>query len=141
MLYAFADAKVDFLLVGAHAVGVHGLARATMDMDLWVRPSPDNARRVMRALAAFRAPLHEVSEEDFIEPNLVFQIGIVPNRIDIMTGITGVEFADAWSRRTTIQREGRTIPVIGREELIRNKLSTGRINDRADVERLRALEE
>lgn len=90
----------------------------------------------MNALARFGTPLQDISTEDFGVPDRVVQLGIVPNRIDLLTGITGVVFADAWPRRKNVILEGITVPILGREDLIRNKQATGRPQDRADLESL-----
>ena len=136
MLSALSDAGAEYLLVGAHAMAVHGLPRATGDMDLWVRSSPENARRVWRALAEFGAPLDQLSQEDLTEPDVVFQLGVVPSRIDILTSVTGVDFEDAWVRRQVIDLDGVQVGVIAREDLIRNKKAVGRLRDLADIEEL-----
>ena len=99
LLSEFNARGVEYLVVGAYALAAHGHVRATGDLDIWVRPAPDNAARVRKALAAFGAPVRDLTETDLIQPGLVFQIGIAPLRIDILTGIDGVEFADAWAAR------------------------------------------
>ena len=137
MLSAFADAGVEYLVIGAYALAAHGHPRATGDLDLWVRPTPENAERVMTALSAFGAPLMEMSREDFETPDTVFQIGVSPRRIDILTTIEGVRFDDAWPGRVEIEVEDVPVSVIGREHFIQNKEALGRPQDRADVERLR----
>lgn len=136
MLSAFEDAGVEYLLVGAYALAAHGQPRATGDIDLWVHPSSENAGRVMQALQTFGAPLSEVSPEDFAKPEVVFQIGVTPRRIDILTSIEGVEFAEAWKDRMEVDIEGVVVPVLSREHLIRNKRALGRTQDKADLERL-----
>lgn len=97
LLRAFVDHEVQFLVVGAYALAVHGRPRATGDLDLWVETSPANADRVLAALRDFGAPLHDLTREDLSRPGVVFQIGLPPLRIDILTQISGVEFPDAWS--------------------------------------------
>jgi hypothetical protein len=136
MLSAFDDADVEYLVVGAYAVAAHGHPRATGDIDLWVRPSSDNAKRVLRALDAFGAPLSEISEEDFRKPNLVFQIGIAPRRIDILTSAEGLTFDVAWRDRLIVELEGVSVPVLSKEHLIQNKRALGRHQDLADIEHL-----
>ncbi|MGI9038123.1 MAG: hypothetical protein ACR2GQ_04585 [Gemmatimonadota bacterium] len=138
MLSALSAAGVQFLVVGAHALAAHGVPRATGDLDLWVRPTPENAAGVWAALQAFGAPLTELSLEDLWADDLVYQIGLPPRRIDILTSITGVAFAEAWDSRRTIELEGLHIPVIGRDHLIRNKRAVGRTRDLADLEDLEA---
>lgn len=136
MLRALSDANAEYLVVGAHALAVHATPRATGDLDVWVRRDIENARKVRRALAAFGAPLSDLSENDLLEPDLVFQIGIAPNRIDILTDVSGVTFEDAWPRRVAVMLHGLNVPVIGRDDLIANKRATGRLRDLADVEDL-----
>jgi hypothetical protein len=133
MLCALYDENVEFLIVGAYALAAHGLPRATGDLDLWIRPSADNAQRVWRALERFRAPLSRLKLDDFCEPDVVFQIGVAPSRIDLLTSITGVVFDDAWQARTFFNVDGRAIGVLGRDDLLRNKRSTARPKDLADA--------
>src|SRR5436305_14457418 len=95
ILSAFCEEKVEFMLVGAYAVAAHGLPRATGDIDLWIKCSEDNAARVWRALKRFGAPLVDVNENDLTKSGTVVQVGVTPRRIDILTEITGVQFADA----------------------------------------------
>ncbi len=133
MLYAFSEEGVRYLLVGAYALAVHGHVRATGDMDLWVERGEDNARRVMAALARFGAPLHEIEARDFGTPNTVFQIGVAPRRIDILTTIDAVEFDEAWLEREEVEVGGLKVPVVGRRHLLRNKRATGRPKDEADA--------
>lgn len=136
MLSALSEEGVEFLLVGGYALAAHGLPRATGDLDVWVNPTSANARRTFRALARFGAPLDQVSEDDFATGGIVFQIGVVPRRIDVITSIEGVSFGEAWPKRIQVELEGLEIPVIGREEFIRNKRALGRAQDLADVSRL-----
>ncbi|HUP49789.1 MAG TPA: hypothetical protein VNA04_13465 [Thermoanaerobaculia bacterium] len=136
MLDALSAAGADFLVAGAHALAAHGRPRATGDLDLWIRPTAGNARKVWEALVAFGAPLDELRLEDLSTPDVVFQIGLVPARIDILTSLTGLEFADAWSRRQMIEVEGRTLPFLSRDDLIRNKAALGRPRDLADIDDL-----
>ena len=129
-------ARADYLLVGAHALAVHGVIRGTKDLNVWVRPSADNAPRVYRAIASFGAPLAGVTVDDFSKPGIVFQIGVPPVRIDLTTVIDGVAFEDAWGARVSTMFEGQPIAVLSREHLIANKRATGRPQDLVDVERL-----
>jgi len=140
MLSAFADAEVEYMIVGAYALAAHGHPRATGDIDLWVRPSSENAERVFHALSEFGAPLTDVNRRDFEAPDTVFQIGVSPRRIDILTAIKGVEFEQAWPERLEVEVEGMQLPVIGRRHLIENKRALGRTQDQADLERLRGDE-
>lgn len=138
MLSALLAEDVEFLVVGAYALAAHGLPRATGDLDFWIRRSPANAARVMRALAAFGAPLDRITEADLCTPDLVYQLGMEPSRIDILTAIDGVEFDEAWPNRTVAVIDELRIPLLGLRELIRNKRATGRDQDLADVSRLEA---
>ena len=136
MLQVLLDNGVRFLLVGAYAMGAHGYPRATGDIDIWVEPSADNSRRVYRALTKFGAPLAQLDEDTFVKRDIVFQIGIAPRRIDVISAISGVEFADAYGRRQIVEIEGLSIPVLSRDDLIRNKRASGRDRDRLDADRL-----
>ena len=138
-LGALLAADARFLVVGAHALAVHGVPRATQDLDVWIDPSPDNAARVWRALAQFGAPLTELGlrAEDFSTPDTVIQIGLPPRRLDVLTTISGVEsFAHAWSDRVEHRAGSHCVPIIGREALIANKRASGRLKDLADIEAL-----
>ncbi|MFL5310732.1 MAG: hypothetical protein ACJ79H_09810 [Myxococcales bacterium] len=139
MLAALSAAGAEYLLVGAHALAAHGVVRATGDLDVWIRPTADNASKVWRALLAFGAPLQELTERDLATPDVVFQIGVVPYRIDLLTSIDGVSFDEAWPNRTTVRVEGQAIPLIGRDDFLRNKRATGRLRDLADAEELEKL--
>lgn len=136
MLSALCDENVEFLVVGAYALAAHGFPRATGDMDIWIRCSEENAQRVWRALHRFRAPLQNLTLRDLYTPDTVFQIGVAPRRIDILTTIDGVNFEDAWPDRQQVEVEGQRFAVIGRHHLLQNKKATGRPQDLADVARL-----
>jgi hypothetical protein len=136
ILSVFTEENVDYLLVGAYALAAHGLPRATGDIDLWVRCDAENARRVWRALAKFGAPLSDMKEADFKTAGLVFQIGVAPSRIDILTSIDGVMFDEAWKEHLEVDIEGICVHVIGRAQLIANKKAVARPQDLADVARL-----
>jgi hypothetical protein len=136
LLRSFIAHEVRFLVVGAYALAVHGRPRATGDLDVWVDATLENAPRVIRALADFGAPLHDVTEGDFARPGIVFQMGLPPGRIDVITELTGLTFAAAWPDRVEQPLEDLHIPVIGREAFIRNKKATGRAKDLGDLEDL-----
>lgn len=136
ILSTFLAAKVEFLVVGAYALAAHGIPRATGDIDLWVRPDVENARRVHAALAAFGAPMKDIDASTFTEPDIVFQIGVEPNRIDILTAIDGISFDDAVSDKIEVHIEGLAIPVLSRRALICNKRASDRAKDRVDIELL-----
>jgi len=140
MLSELSAAGAEFIIVGAHALAVHGLPRATGDLDIWIRSTPENAGKVWKALIAFGAPLDQLSMNDLSTPGIIFQIGVVPCRIDILTDIDGVEFDEAWANRRYIKIHGIDIPVIGMQELLKNKRAAGRPQDIADVTRLESGE-
>jgi len=136
MLSALCDAGADFLVIGAYALAAHGLPRATGDLDIWVRPTSENAERVWQALRTFGAPMSQIRARDFYSPNIVCQIGVAPRRIDILTSVTALTFDAAWPNRHTTEVEGLSIAFLGRSDLIVNKRATGRPQDLADVARL-----
>jgi hypothetical protein len=136
LLRAFIAAKVRFLMVGAYALALHGRPRGTGDMDVWIEPSKDNAERVIRALAAFGAPLSDISSGDFERPGITYQMGVPPGRIDILTDLTGLTFADAWPARRRGLFGDVEIDFIGRADFIKNKRATGRPKDLADIDGL-----
>lgn len=139
MLRALSDARVKYLLVGAYAMGAHGYVRATSDLDVWVAPTPENADAVLKALEAFGAPLQGLTAADLQDPKIVFQVGVAPLRIDIMSGITGLEFEPAYENSHETKINGFTVRILSIADLIKNKLATGRSQDRADAEALRKL--
>ena len=134
LLRAFVAADVRFLIVGAYALALHGRPRATGDLDVWVDATPDNARRVVRALSEFGAPMMEISEADFASPGVTYQIGLPPGRIDILTDLTGLIFSDAWPDRVRRAFGDVEVDFIGRAWFIRNKRATGRPKDLGDIE-------
>ncbi len=138
LLAALHEAGVRFLVVGAHAMAVHGVPRATGDLDVWIAPDASNAERAWSAVVAFGAPLRAmgVTRDDFGRPDQVVQIGVPPRRIDILTSISGVAFDEAWPDRVTHDVAGLPIPFLGRELLVRNKRASGRAKDLADLEAL-----
>jgi len=136
MLKALRDEGVEHLVIGAHALAAHGYVRATLDIDIWVRPSADNAARTWRALERFRAPLTKMEASDFAEPQVLYQIGVPPSRIDIMTSVTGLDFDTAWPRRIMAAFGEIEVPVLGGEDLRAAKRAAGRLKDLADLEEL-----
>ncbi len=141
LLRALLAADARFMIVGAYAVGVHGRPRATKDLDVWVEASDTNAPKVMAALHEFGAPLMGLTEADLRQPGTGLQIGVEPGRIDVLTAISGVHFADAWP--STVQAdfgEGVQCPVIGLSALLQNKRASARPQDLADVAALERLE-
>ncbi|MGE0395000.1 MAG: hypothetical protein AB7I25_05770 [Vicinamibacterales bacterium] len=136
LLRAFIAADVRFLIVGAYALALHGRPRATGDLDVWVDATPENARRVMHALAEFGAPMSELAEADFSKPGVVYQIGLPPFRIDVLTELTGLAFEDAWPHRVRQMFGDVQADFIGKTEFIQNKRATGRAKDLGDIEGL-----
>ena len=133
MLQILLNNKVRFLVVGAYAMGAYGYPRATGDIDIWVEASPENSEKIHQSLSEFGAPLSEVTKTTFCEEGIVFQIGVAPRRIDIITKIDGVDFNKAYSDKQKIEIEGIKIPFLSKEDLIKNKESTGREKDQLDA--------
>lgn len=129
--------EVEYLIIGGYALMEYAEPRFTKDLDIWIMTSPLNSRRVLKALREFGAPVHEMTEEDLSTPGWVFQIGVAPIRIDILTSADGVEFEGAWGRRGEVRYGDVTAWVISKEDLIANKLATGRPQDLVDVQTLR----
>ena len=138
ILSILSEKKVKFILVGAYAMAVHGYPRSTMDIDILVMPNPENSLLVLQALDDFGAPVGDLSAEDLQKEGLIFQIGVAPCRIDILTSIDGLKFEDAYARSDMMEIEGIPIRVLSIPDLIINKRATGRTRDLADAE---ALEE
>jgi hypothetical protein len=138
LLAAFLEAGVRFLVVGAHAMAVHGIPRATGDLDVWIAGDAANVDRAWSALVRFGAPLAAmgVTRADLGQPDQVVQLGLPPRRIDILTSISGLGFEDAWPDRVTHETGGLAVPFLGRAALVRNKRASGRAKDRADLEAL-----
>jgi len=141
MLTVLQTNQVRFLVVGAYALAAHGFPRATGDIDIFVEPTADNAQRVYRALLEFGAPVvaHGVTASDFETKGAVYQIGLPPRRIDLLTSISGVEYAEASEHALRGHVGPCEVQFIGRDALIKNKSATGRTRDLADVEQLQAL--
>jgi len=139
ILHALSDEKVRFILVGAYALAAHGYPRATMDIDIWVMPSPDNAEAILRALRIFGSPLHNLTKKDLEVDGTVFQIGIAPRRIDIITEATGLKFEQAYKNSVLVNIDGIDVHIPSIDDLIINKKATGRTKDLADAEALELL--
>jgi hypothetical protein len=141
MLSALSAAGAEYLIVGAYAMAAHGWPRATGDIDIWVRPTQENASRVLRALETYGAPLFDLTIDDLVRPDTVFQIGVPPGRVDILSGVTGIAFDEAWETRLPLTLSGIATQAIGFEALLKNKLAAGRAKDLADVAWLRSKRE
>jgi Nucleotidyl transferase of unknown function (DUF2204) len=127
---------VDYVIVGAHSLAFHGRPRYTGDLDILVRPSPENAAKLVSLLRDFGFGKADFAESDFTAPERMIQLGRAPNRIDLLTSISGVPIDDAFKSRISTQLEGLPVFVLGKESLIRNKRTVGRPQDIADIESL-----
>jgi len=139
MLQCLAAEGVKFLLVGAYAMAAHGYPRATMGIAIWVMPSRDNAAATLKALRRFGAALHGLSVDDLQRDDTIFQIGVAPRRIDIITGASGLQFEEAFTRAVKVDIDGLEVHIPSVDDLIRNKRASGRTKDLADAEALDAL--
>jgi len=141
MLHALSEERVRFILVGAYALAAHGYPRATMDIDIWVMPSPENADAVLRALSRFGAPLHNLTKEDLLKDGTIFQIGVAPRRIDIITTASGLQFEPTFRNSISVNIEGIEVRIPSIDDLIVNKRAIGRTKDLADAEALESLKD
>jgi hypothetical protein len=143
VLRALIAVNARFLVVGAHAMAVHGVPRGTQDIDIWIETSATNADRVWRALTDFGAPLESlnIARSDFELPGVIVQFGLPPNRIDILTEISGVsDFQAAFRNRVDHRVQDLVLPFLGRADLVTNKRASARRKDLADLEALGELE-
>ncbi len=127
-------AEARYLVVGAHAVTFHSVPRYTKDIDVWIEPTRDNAGRTFSALSRYGAPVETLSVDDLSSPGVIFQIGVEPNRVDILTSIAGLDFGKAWDRRVRSTYGGVPINILGLDDLIASKKAAGRPQDLLDVE-------
>lgn len=127
---------VNYLIVGAYALAHHGVPRATGDLDIYVEPSPDNAQRLLKALSEFGFSSLGLTADDFLKPDHVVQLGMPPVRIDLMTGLSGVKWSEAWEEKEPGSYGGIPVAFIGRRTFVANKKRTGRLRDLADLESL-----
>jgi hypothetical protein len=139
LLSALSSARAEFLIVGAYAVMQYSEPRYTKDLDVWIGSTRANAKKVYRALKKFRAPLKNLKVSDLATPGIIFQIGIEPVRIDIITEVDGLDFDDAWRRRVTGRYGATAVAFLSVPDLIANKRAVGHPQDLLDVEKLRAL--
>ncbi len=131
--------KVEFIIVGAHALAWHGLPRYTKDIDFFIHSNPTNANALIQALIAFGFGSLGLSSETFLKPDQVIQLGREPHRIDLLTGLTGVSWEESWSSAAKGDMDGIPVHYLGRETYIKNKLASGRPQDLADASRLREI--
>ena len=128
--------KIDYLIVGGYAVSYYGYARTTGDLDIWVAMHPDTANRMVIALAKFGFASAGATKDLFLTPDRVVRMGVPPVRIEVLTSISGVDFAACFARKTSAMIDGVSVSVIGREDLIANKLAAGRNKDLNDLKHL-----
>jgi hypothetical protein len=127
---------VDYLIIGGYAVALHGFPRFTGDIDFFVAVNPENAAKLMQVFEAFGFGDIGIRHEDFLRPDFVIEIGREPRKIQVITGIDGVEFAECRSRRVEVEWQGIHLKFIGKQDLIRNKRTSARSKDLIDVEEL-----
>ncbi len=137
LLQAFGEFGVKYLIVGAYAVMRYTEPRFTKDLDIWVEPSLENAEKVWQALAKFGAPLEQISVADFANKELIYQIGLDPNRVDILMDVPGVAFSTAWKNRVDGRYGDQPVHFLSRKDLIRSKRKAGRDQDLLDLKRLK----
>ena len=139
LLFLLNEEKVEYLLVGGYAVSIHSEPRYTKDIDIWVRPSPENAKKIYSALTKFGAPLKSlnIEESDFTNEDCFVQFGREPVRVDFLMSLKGLNFDEAWSRKEIINLGGLKVNLIGKNDLIVSKKLVGRPQDLIDVESLK----
>ena len=133
VLTVFTEEDVEYMVVGGWAIAFYGYVRGTGDFDIWIRASDENARRTWQALSKFGAPLRGVVVNDFNTPRTVYEMGLPPNRIDVINEIQGVEFDQAWPHRTWIELKDLRFPLIGKKDLLENKKAMNRPKDQGDI--------
>lgn len=129
---------VDFLIVGAYALALHGAPRFTGDLDVFVRPTLDNASHLLAAIAAFGFPTSDLQPSDLLEPRRMLQLGEEPVQIHIITSISGVTWDEAWADRVVAPLGTHDVAILGRSTFVRNKRAAGRPKDLADVDAITA---
>jgi len=140
ILDIFIEEDVKFMIIGGVAIMLHGYVRLTEDLDLWVWANPENAAKIVKALIKFGAPMENISEEDFEKEEMIIQLGVKPIRIDVTTKIEGITFEEAYPNAQKIEIDGKLLPVISINDLIKNKKASGRKKDLIDVERLEKIQ-
>jgi hypothetical protein len=133
LFHLLGEEKVEYLIVGAYALIYYATPRYTKDIDVWVKPQPENIKKLWTALEKFGAPLIDITPDDFLKPDIIYQIGIEPNRIDILTSIPGLEFDAAWKNSVLSSYAGERIYILSLDDLIRSKETTDRPQDRIDL--------
>ena len=133
------DHNVKYLIVGGYALAFHGHPRYTKDIDVWIESSMDNADKLLKVLSDFGFESIELSSSDFLVSDNVIQLGFPPNRIDILTSVDGINFGESSSKAKVITIDNIAIHLIGINDLITNKMASGRLQDLADVEKLKEI--
>ncbi len=128
--------KVEYLVVGAFALGFHGNPRTTGDIDIWVNNTKENAKKIIKTFDEFGVSSLGYTEQDFLAKDTIIQIGVVPVRIDFLTSISGVDFDKAYNRKEEIIIDGILVKYLSKEDFIKNKKASGRAKDLADIESL-----
>ena len=131
--------RVKYLVVGAYAVIYYAEPRFTKDLDIWVDSEPKNALKLYKALKEFKAPLRDMQPEDFTNKHIIYQIGVAPVRVDIIMGLPGINFANAWENKAISKYGSIVINILGLEELIKSKQKTKRLQDKLDLQNLKAV--
>ena len=140
LLESFNAHGVEYVLIGAYALAFHGAPRYTGDLDLLVRPTPENARRILTALGEFGFGSLGLAPEDFTAPDRVVQLGVPPVRVDLVTSLTGVTWDEVWTARTDVSADGLRLAVISKSNFVKNKRATGRPKDLVDAAQIDAGE-
>jgi hypothetical protein len=136
LLNLFKANHVKYMVIGGYAVVQYTEPRFTKDLDLWISTHPDNAEAVFNALKEFGAPLEGMTPKDFSEEGYFYQMGVPPVRVDILMGIPGVQFDEAWERRVEVQFDDVPVTIISKQDLIAAKRSAGRPQDLLDADSL-----
>ena len=141
LLRLFNGNNVKYLVIGGYAVIQYAEPRYTKDLDLWISTDVANAKAVFRALKEFGAPLADLTEDDFAEEGYFYQMGVPPVRVDVLMGIPGLSFAEAWQRRVNVDFDDLSVSFIGKQDLITVKLASGRPQDLLDAKQLQQTDE
>ena len=136
LLQLLNDNTVRYLVVGGYAFIQYGEPRLTKDLDLWIATDDDNAAAIFKSLKEFGAPLEDLTELDFSQDGYFYQMGVPPMRVDILMGIPGINFEDAWDGRIEVDFDGLSVTFISKEDLIAAKRATGRAQDIIDADAL-----
>ncbi len=137
LLRALNEQEVEYLIVGGYAVIFHTEPRFTKDLDIWLRPSSENARKLMAAFRQFGMPLIDIDEADFANEGTQYVMGVAPVMLDFLTSVEPLDFEECWNSRIEDDVDGIPVFYLGRDELIESKKLADRDQDRADIQKLR----